>query len=47
MNDIAKAYNTNRECSVQGGVYLTLPEFLLRKCFPAVLFVNTNLPDQR
>ena len=47
MNDIAKTYHTNRECSVQEGVHLTLPELWLRKCFPAVLFVNTNLPDQR
>ena len=47
MKDIAKAYNTNRECSVQEAVYLTMPELWLRKCFPAIQFVNTNLPDER
>ena len=47
MKNIAKAYNTNRECSVQEAVYLTMPELWLRKCFPAIQFVNTNLPDER
>lgn len=47
MTNIAKAYNSNRECSVQEAVYLIMPELWLRKCFPAVYFVNTNLPDQR
>ena len=47
MVNIAKAYNTNRECSVQEAVYLTMPELWLRKCFPAIQFVNTNLPEQR
>ena len=47
MNSIAKVYNSNRECSVQEAVYLTMPELWLRKCFPAIQFVNTNLSDQR
>ena len=47
MKNIAKAYNTNRECSVQEAVYLTMPQLWLRKCFPAIQFVNTNLPDER
>lgn len=44
---IANSYNSNRECSVQEAVYLAMPELWLRKCFPAIYFVNTNLPDQR
>ncbi|XP_066934413.1 uncharacterized protein [Clytia hemisphaerica] len=47
MSKIAKVYNSNRECSIQEAVYLTMPELWLRKCFPAISFVNTNLPDQR
>ena len=47
MNSIAKVYNSNRECSVQEAVYLIMPELWLRKCYPAIQFVNTNLPDQR
>lgn len=43
MTSIVKAYNSNRECSVQEAVYLVMPELWLRKCFPAVYFVNTNL----
>jgi len=47
MTNIAKAYNSNREVSIQEAVYLTMPELWLRKCFPAVSFINTNTPDQR
>ena len=47
IRSIAKAYNTNRECSVQEAVYLTMPELWLRKCFPAIQFINTNLPNER
>ena len=47
MKNIAKAYNTNRECSVQVAVYLTMPDLWLRKCFPAIQFVNTNMPEDR
>ena len=41
------ADNTNRECSAQEAVYLSMPELWLRKCFPNDQFVNTNLPSQR
>ena len=47
MKTIAKAYLSNRECSVQEAVYQILPELKLRIIFPAVYFVNTNLPKER
>ena len=42
MKTIASAYLNNRECSVY-----FLPELKLRRIFPAVHFVNTNLPKER
>ena len=47
MKTIAKAYLSNRECSVQEAVYHILPELKLRRIFPAVYFVNTNPPEER
>ena len=47
MKTIAKAYLSNRECSVQEAVYHILPEMKLRRIFPAVDFVNTNPPEKR
>ena len=47
MISIAKAYASNRECSVQEAVYHVLPELWLRKTFPCVLFLNSNLPNER
>ena len=47
MKTIAKAYLTNRECSVQEVVYNIQPELKLRRIFPAVYFVNTNLPQEK
>ena len=47
MKTIAKAYLSNRECSVQEAVGHLLPELKLRRIFPAVCFVNTNLPEER
>ena len=47
MITIAKAYLSNRKCSVQEAVYHILPELNLRRIFPAVYFVNTNLPEER
>ena len=46
MNTIAKAYLSNRECSVQETVYHFLPELKLRRSFSAVYFVNTNAPEE-
>ena len=47
MKTIAKAYLSNRECSAQEEVYHILPEMKLRRIFPAVYFVDTNLPEER
>ena len=44
---IAKAYLSNHKCSVQEAVYHILPELKRRRIFPAVCFVNTNLPEER
>ena len=47
MEKIAKPCLSNRECSVQRAVYHILPELKLGIIFPAVYFVNTNLPEER
>ena len=47
MKIIAKAYLSSRECYVQEAIYYILPELKLRIIFPAVYFVNTNLPEER
>ena len=47
MKTIMKAYTSKRECSVQEAVYHILPELHLRRVFPGVTFVNTNLPEER
>ena len=47
MKTIAKAYLSNRECSVQEAVYHILSELKLRRIFPAFYFGNTNLPEER
>ena len=41
-----KSYTSNRECSVQEAVYHILQELHLRRVFPGVQFVNTNLPEE-
>ena len=47
MKTIARAYLSNHECSVQKAVDHILPELKLRRIFPAVHFVNTNLPEEK
>ena len=47
MYKIASAFANSRQLSVQEAVYHCLPELWLRKCFPKVLFVNSNLPVDR
>ena len=47
MYKLARAYSDNRECSVQEAVYHLMPELWLRKCYPAISFINTNLPENR
>ena len=46
MKAIPKAYSTKRECSVQEAVYHILPELWLRKTFPKVIFLNSNMPEK-
>ena len=47
MKAILRAYATKRECSFQEEVYLVMLELWLRKIFPKVIFLNSNLPDKR
>ena len=47
MKTIAKAYLSSRECSIPEAVYHILPVLKLRRIFPAVCFVNTNLPEEK
>ena len=46
MKAIARPYATERECSVQEAVYLFMAELWLRKIFPKVIFLNSNLPGK-
>ena len=46
MKNILQAYTSKWECSVQEAVYHVLPELHLRRVFPSVYFVNTNLPEE-
>ena len=47
MKATAKAYRTKRKCSVQEEVCLVMPELWLRRIFPRVLFLNSNLSEKR
>ena len=47
MKTITRAYLSNRECSVQEAIYRILPELKLKRIFPAVHLVNTNLSEER
>ena len=47
MKTIAKGYLSNRECSVQEAVYHIFTELKLKRIFPAVYFVNPNLPEEK
>ena len=46
MKTISKAFLNSRECSVQEAIHHILPELKLRRIFPAVYFVNTNLSEE-
>ena len=46
MKNILQAYTSNWEFSFQEAVYHVLPELHLRRVFPSVYFVNTNLPEE-
>ena len=47
MKAISRAYATKRECSVQEAIYVVMPNLGLRKTFPKVLFLNSNIPERR
>ena len=47
MKAIAHAFMTKRECSTQEAVYHVMPELWLRKTYPGVVFINTNLLEKR
>ncbi|XP_066925556.1 uncharacterized protein [Clytia hemisphaerica] len=47
MKSISRAYRTHREMSIQEAVSIVLPEIWLRKTSPAVIFANSNLPENR
>ena len=38
---------SKRECSIQEAVYQVMPELWLRKVFPGVLYVNSNIREKR
>ena len=46
MKEVAKAYRTNREMSIQEACAYTLPQIWLRKTSPQVVFANSNLPEK-
>ena len=47
MITISNVYLSNSECSAQKTVYQILKNLKLRIIFPAVYFVNKNLPEER
>ena len=46
MKRMRKAFLNNRGCSVQEAVYHIFRELKLMRIFPAVYFVNKNLPEE-
>ena len=46
MYKLACSFICSRQLSVQEAVYFCLPELWLRKCCPAILFINTNLREE-
>lgn len=47
MYKISSAFSTLRQVSLQEAVYYSLPELWLRKCFPKVIYLNSNIPSER
>ena len=47
MKSITRTYSMKREFSIQEAVYHTMPELWLQKTFPAMVFANTNIPENR
>ena len=47
MKSVTHAYASKRECSPQEAAYQIMPVLWLRKVFPGVLYVNSNIPEKR
>ena len=47
LRKIGATFLSSREVSVQECVFRCLPEFWLRKTFPGVIFINTDIPENR
>ena len=47
VKNVAHAYATKRECSVEEILYQVMPEYWLYKIFPAVIYANSNIPEKR
>ena len=47
MKSVVCAYVSKRECSLQEAIYQVMPEIWLRKIFPGVLYVHSNIPEKR
>ena len=47
MQEMARTYLSNQECSDQQTLYYIFAELKLRKIFLALYFINTNLPDAK
>ena len=47
LKTIARAYLSNQESLFQDVAYHILPELNLRRIFPALYFIHTNLPGEK
>ena len=47
MKSVTHAYASKRECSPKEAAYQIMPVLWLRKVFPGVLYVNSNIPEKR
>ena len=47
LRKVGAAFLSSREVSAQECVYRCMPELWLTKRYPATIFVNTNLPNER
>lgn len=46
IRTVARAYFMKRESLVQKAVYLVISEVWLRKTFPKVILLNSNIPER-
>ena len=47
MKSVAQTYVSKKKCSIQECVYQVLSGQWLRKTFPGVIFVNSNIPEKK